>query len=117
MMNALQKRPKVLTLICVLGFIGVILSIPSIFSPFTKRLGMWFPALFGAIVACHFIALIGIWHLKRWGVELYVGTFLASMIVSTLIEDFDFMFSVGLLFRLWFIPTFLYFYKRMDRNL
>jgi hypothetical protein len=102
----------------VIGFIWVTITIPGIFSPETKRLGDWFPALFGLIIAAHFISLIGIWHMKRWGVEVYMINFFLKTLVHFLTGQVtDFFVILGILFSVVFLGFFLAHYRKMDFNL
>lgn len=115
--DILKKRPKILTIICVLGFLWIVFTFPGMFSPFTKKLGDWVPAVYGLLIALSFIAFIGIWNIKRWGVELYIGVFIAKMVFFLLTDQFGGDVIMGIFFSLWFIITFLFFYKRMRLNL
>ncbi len=108
------KRPTLITLVCVLGFSWIVFSFPSVFSPSVKKLGDWYPALFGLLVAASFIAYIGVWHMKRWGVQLYLITFFIKELCLILINDLSY---TGIVFSLFFITTFLFYFKRMDVNL
>lgn len=113
-MDQLSKRPKLITTVCVLGFIWIVFSFPAVFSPSIKKLGDWYPALFGLIVACSFIAYIGVWHMKRWGVTLFIVTFFVKEILLVFINDLSY---IGLFFSSVFIVCMLFYYKRMDVNL
>jgi hypothetical protein len=91
----------------VFSFIGV-------FNPSLKKMGDWYPALFGLIVACSFISYIGVWHMKRWGVQLFAITFFVKETALVLINDVSF---IGVFFSVFFLCSMLPFYKRMDVNL
>ncbi len=117
-MKVVHIRPLLLTLICILGYVWVVFTIPSIFSPATKRLGEWYPALFGAVVAAQFISLIGVWHMKRWGVELFLVNFFFKTLlhaISGMISDGGVIF--GIILSVFFSVFFLVHYRTMDRNL
>lgn len=113
-MQSTTKRPIILKIICILGFISIVFSFLSVFSPSVKKMGDWYPALFGLLVAVSFISYIGLWHMKRWGVQLFIITFFVKEIVSVLSGDLN----VGTIFiSILFIIPMLMFYKRMDLNL
>jgi hypothetical protein len=114
MESIIRKRPGLITFVCVLGFIWIVFSFPAVFSPSVKKLGDWYPALFGLIVAVSFISYIGVWHMKRWGVSLFITTFFVKEILLILINDLSY---VGIVFSVFFISTMVAFYKRMDLNL
>jgi hypothetical protein len=113
-MEVIKKRPRLITFVCILGFIWIVFSFPAVFSPSVKKQGDWYPALFGLIVAFSFIAYIGVWHLKRWGVNLFIITFFIKEILLVLINDLSY---IGLVFSTLFISVMLFFYKNMDVNL
>jgi hypothetical protein len=112
-----KKRPTLLTVICIIGYLWIVFTFPGIFSPFIKRLGDWYPAIYGLIVAFSFISFVGVWHMKKWGVNLYIITFFAKQIFLYLIDDYEMGTIVGIFLSVFFIISFLVFYKRMNSNL
>ncbi|MCE9537768.1 MAG: hypothetical protein K8R85_00910 [Bacteroidetes bacterium] len=114
MESIIRKRPKLLTFVCVLGFTWIVFSFPAVFSPSVKKLGDWYPALFGLIVAVSFISYIGVWHMKRWGVSLFILAFFVKEIILILINDINY---IGIVFSSLFITIMVFYYKRMDVNL
>jgi len=114
MQGAAIKRPVLITIVCILGFVWIVFSFPGVFAPSLKKLGDWYPALFGILVATSFISYIGLWHMKRWGVHLFLASFFVKEILLTMIDDVNY---VGIFFSAFFICSMLPFYKRMDINL
>ncbi len=114
MQGAAIKRPGLISTICIMGFIWIVFSFPGVFAPSLKKLGDWYPALFGILVATSFISYIGLWHMKRWGVQLFVISFFVKETLLVLIDDVSF---TGIVFSVFFIISMLPFYKRMDVNL
>ncbi len=114
MESAIRKRPLLITIICIIGFIWIVFSLPAVFSPSVKKLGDWYPALFGLIVASSFIAYIGVWNMKRWGCSLFIITFFIKEILLVLINDINY---VGIVVSVFIISVMVAFYKRMDMNL
>lgn len=113
-MQATQSRPKLITAVCVLGFLWIVFTFPGVFAPSVKKQGDWYPALMGLIVAFSFIAYIGVWHMKRWGVNVFIITFFLKQILLIALNDISYF---GISLSVIFIITMLYFYKRMDTNL
>ena len=111
------KRPTIISVVCILGFIWMIFVLPGMFSPTVKKIGDFVPMVYGLVLAFSFISLIGIWHMKRWGVEMYILVFFIKLIFFVLTKQVIFSTYIGIVFSTWFIITFLIFYKRMDRNL
>ena len=114
METTIRKRPVLLTIVCILGFIWIVFSLPAVFSPSIKKLGDWYPALFGLMVASSFISYIGVWHMKRWGASLFIITFFTKEVILVFINDVSY---VGIIFSLFFLVSMVVFYKRMDINL
>lgn len=112
-----MKRPKILTLICVVGYLSVVITFPQVFSPGVKKLGMLVPAVYGILVAAHFIACVGIWYFKQWGVQLYLSVFFARLLFNLLINDTGFGFYFNLLLNLVFSVILLRHYRHMNPNL
>jgi hypothetical protein len=110
----IRKRPLLISILCIMGFTWVISSFPGIFSPAIKKLGDFYPALLGLIVATTFISLIGIWHMKRWGLNLYIIVFFSKQLFLILTNDTNvFAIVVSIIFIAFMLP----YYKRMDSNL
>ena len=113
MESVIRKRPLLISIVCILGFIWIVFSLPAVFSPTVKKLGDWYPALFGFIVAASFISYIGVWHMKRWGCSLFIITFFIKEIILIITEDVS---ASGIIFSLFFICTMVAYFKRMDVN-
>jgi hypothetical protein len=114
MQQIARKRPVLITIVCILGFIWIVFSFVGVFNPALKKMSDWYPALFGLIVAATFMSYIGVWHMKRWGVQLFAISFFIKELALILIEDIN---PVGIVFALFFLVSMLCFYKRMDINL
>lgn len=114
------KRPVIITILCVIGWIMVILNFMVAFSPSVKKIGEFYPALYSLVMCLAFIAFVGIWYMKRWGVELFIASFFAKDILSVLMGDFakpGGMFMGSLVISVLIILILLFYYRRMDLNL
>lgn len=110
-------RPKIISAICIIGYISVIITFPTVFSPSIKKIGDLVPALYGFIVACNFMAFIGLWHMKQWGVQLYLFTFFIKTTFFIIINDLGAGTIAGIISAVIFSGILLYFYPKMDVNL
>lgn len=110
-------RPKIISAICIIGFITVVFNFPSVFSPSIKKIGMFVPALYGFIVAGNFMAFIGLWHMKQWGVQLYLGIFFIKTLFLVSINDLGPGTIVGIISAIIFSVILLRHYPKMDVNL
>ena len=110
-------RPKIITFICIIGYLSVVFTFPQVFSPQIKKLGVLMPAIYGILVAANFMACVGLWYYKQWGVRLYVISIFAKTLFYILVNQlgFDFYFNIALSFI--FIIILLRFYPKMNPNL
>jgi hypothetical protein len=108
------KRPTILTVICVMSFTAPILGFPTIFSPFIKKKGDFFPAITGILISLEFISVVGVWYMKKWGLRIYILTALLNQTLMLYIDNWQ---SYKLILPLVFIGFTGFFYKKMDDNL
>ena len=74
-------RPTVITVICILGFVGTALSIPMVFTEVARQIGSWFGPYAGFTAIANLICMIGLWHTKRWGLYGYTLLVVINQIV------------------------------------
>ena len=82
-----QNRPLAITVICIIGFLGFGLSLftmPALYGTLTATYGAWYGPFWVASLALTLVSLIGYWLMKKWGVFLYIGTFIAGTAVGVL---------------------------------
>lgn len=112
-----MNRPRIISIICIIGYLSVLFSFPQVFSPPVKKLGMLMPAVYGILVAAHFIACVGIWYFKQWGVQLYLLAFFAKTLFFLLTDQTGFSFYAGAVMTLVFVVILVRHYPRMNPNL
>lgn len=112
-----MKRPKIISLICIIGYITVVFTFLQVFSPAIKKLGVFMPAIYGVLVAGNFISCVGIWYLKQWGVRLYILAFFARIVFFLLIHQLSGGFYFGCAISALSIIILLRFYPKMSQNL
>lgn len=93
-------RPKSITIICIIGFILVVFSFPQVFSPGIKKIGMFAPAVYGAIIAAQFISYVGLWHFKQWGALGFLTVFFGKLYFNILINETGVMFYTYIIISL-----------------
>ena len=75
--NFSQKRPLIITIICIIGFITALLVIlrllfiPEVATKLREIYGKQFVPAAISLVVIGLIALIGFWKMRKWGVYLY----------------------------------------------
>ena len=76
-----QKRPTSITVICVVMLIGMIATVPMIFSQIAKQIGPWYPPFLGVASIIGFACMIGLWMMKKWAAYTYTGFVVLNQIV------------------------------------
>lgn len=112
-----MKRPTIISVICIIGYLSVLVTFPQVFSPSIKKLGMLMPALYGILVAAQFIACVGLWYYKRWGLELYLLAFFSKTLFFMLMQLTGAGFFFGLLVSVTSVILLLPHYRKMNANL
>lgn len=114
---ALVQRPKSISIITVTAIVLVLLAFPMLFTPSIKRMGDFVPMVLGIIITLQFVSLIGIWHMKQWGVQLFIIMFCVRVITFMFLDLYTFRFFFNILYSVVFIIFFLIHYRKMDTNL
>lgn len=109
-----RKRPAVITTACIIGYVAVVFYFIGVFAPEIKKLGDFYPALLGILVAANFISIVGLWHMKRWGADLFILVFFLKLIFLIFINSVG---IPGTVVSIYFIASILPYYKRLDPNL
>ena len=110
-------RPKLISFICIIGYLTVVFTFPQVFSPSIKKLGIYMPAIYGILVAGNFIACVGIWYFKQWGAQIYLLSFFAKTIFFITIHQFSFGSYVATALSLFSIFVLFKYYTKMSPNL
>ncbi|HRG00777.1 MAG TPA: hypothetical protein PKZ75_06650 [Bacteroidia bacterium] len=114
---ALIQRPKSISVITVTAIVLVLLAFPMLFTPSIKRMGDFVPMILGIIITLQFVSLIGIWHMKQWGVQLFIIMFCVRVITFMFLDLYTFRFFFNIFYSVVFIIFFLIHYRKMDTNL
>jgi hypothetical protein len=75
------KRPTSITVICIIGFVGLLFSIPLIFLPTTRQLASWYPAYLAISVVIGAVCMVGLWMMKKWAAYAYTIIFVVNQII------------------------------------
>jgi len=67
------KRPISITIICVLGFVGALISFPLVFTPIARQIGTWYPPYLGFSAIVGLACMVGLWMMKKWAAYTYTG--------------------------------------------
>lgn len=80
-----QQRPLVITIVCVIAFLALgisVFTLPSLYRTLTMAYGSWYGPVWLASLALSVASLIGYWRMKKWGVLLYIGTAVTSVVLG-----------------------------------
>jgi hypothetical protein len=117
MSHVLRKRPRIVSIFCVSQFIFCAGQIITISAPSIRNIAIWYPIIYGMIVSLRFISLVGVWHMKKWGAELFVYATIVKIITQVLVGDLTTMAKSDAVYSVILCIVFMTFYKRMSRNL
>lgn len=70
-----NKRPKIITVICIVGFVGVFATIPFIFSDMSKQIGTWYQPYLALSAVIGLVCMTGLWMMKKWSIIAYTTFF------------------------------------------
>ena len=79
--TASASRPTVITVICVIGFIGGLFTIPLIFTDIARNIGAWYPPYLAFSAVVGLSCMIGLWKMRRWAVFTYAGFAVLNQVV------------------------------------
>ncbi len=68
-----NKRPVIITIICIIGFLGGLVSLPLILSDMASSVGSWYPPYLGLSVLIGFACFVGLWQMRKIAVYTYAG--------------------------------------------
>jgi hypothetical protein len=68
-----HRRPLPITIICVIGFLGVLVVVPLIFSAQARNIGAWFPVALAFSAIIGFACMVGLWQMRRWSAYIYIA--------------------------------------------
>jgi len=75
------KRPTAITVICGIGFVGAVVTVPLIFSSIAQQIGAWYPPYLAISAVIGVICMVGLWMMKKWAAYLYTGAAALHQIV------------------------------------
>ena len=101
-MNAKKQRPVLVTIICILGFLGIVLGLMGGIALLTTDMSVYeglegmpempsktLTILSLALLPISFVSLIGLWKMKKWGVHLYVLLQVISLGLAAVMATFS----------------------------
>lgn len=82
-----QKRPTFVTVVCVIMMIGLAIGLLGLLGilAFITVWPVWFVAYYVINLAVRGVSVFGLWNMKKWGVILYVASFVIDIILSAVV--------------------------------
>ncbi len=117
MAHVIRKRPRIISILGVVGFIFSAGQIIAISAPSIRDVANWYPIVYGMIISLRFISIVGVWHMKKWGAELFAYITIVKIAVQTLLNDFGMFGKIDAVVSIAFAIVFISFYKRMEKGL
>lgn len=104
------KRPVTITIVCILGFVGALISVALVFSDTAKSIGAWYPFYLAVATVTGLVCFVGFWQMKRIAVFIYAGLVGLNQVImlATGIWSFGALIYPGIIVALTF-----YYSKKM----
>jgi hypothetical protein len=113
--SAAKERPATISLLCILGFLGVASGLLTINSSFNKALGTTFQAYYAVVLLISLVAYIAMWKMKKWGAVLYCVLSVVHLGVSLLVLHFMFItMLLAVALNVVYIAILVYNFSKMD---
>jgi hypothetical protein len=68
-----NSRSGIITALCVLMFVGVLFTVPIIFSQIARDIGAWYPPLLAFSAVVGIVCMVGLWNMRKWPVYAYTA--------------------------------------------
>jgi len=114
-----MKRPTLITIICILGFIGAVLTPIGLFVNSFSPTGVveppvqfpiWYIIFSLVLLLAYLFGLVEIWKMRRRGIEIYTITAIVEYVIGFI---FGFASILGLVVSIIAIGLIWMYYKKM----
>jgi hypothetical protein len=113
--SAAKERPPIITLICIVGFLGAVFSLLTINSAFNTALGTTFQTYYAVSLLISIVAYIAMWKMKKWGAVLYCVIAVVHTGVSLQVFHLHFItMLIAIALNVFFIAVLVYHFSKMD---
>jgi len=87
--EATSTRPTAITVVCIIGFVGAILTVPMIFTDIAHKIGAWYPPFLAFSSLYGLICFIGLWMMRRWALFAYTALCVINQIVMLVMGSWN----------------------------
>ena len=86
---AISKRPLSISIICIIGFLMFVMALPLLYESYVMKVNNSLLAYYSTTIFLSFIAIIGIWKMKRFYLFMYTSIFIVNQLVLIVLNVFD----------------------------
>lgn len=76
-----KVRPTSITVVCIIGFLGAIVSVLILFSGAAQAVAAWYPAYLALASVVGLICFVGLWRMKKMAAYGYTALVVANQVV------------------------------------
>ena len=106
-----NKRPLMITVLCIVMLLGSIVSGIFVFSNIAKNIAWWYPHLLAATTGIGLACMVGFWFMKKWSV---VGYAIFAALVQVLLIMYGLWQVSSLMMPALVLAIGLWYYKLME---
>lgn len=67
------QRPLPITIVCIVGVLGILMVMPIVFSQAARNIGGWYPPFLALSGVVGSSCLYGFWKMRRWAFFTYIA--------------------------------------------
>lgn len=84
------ERNSLVTVLCAVGFVCAVCSVPMVFSEGARVVGDWYQVSLGWLLAASLLGVAGMWHMRRFGVYVYVAAAVVGQLLLMYVGGWGF---------------------------
>jgi hypothetical protein len=77
----MPTRPTSITVICILGFLGALVTIPALLLARRLHLPAWYPPYLGVSAVIGLVCMVGLWRMRKWAALTYAAFAVLNQVV------------------------------------
>jgi hypothetical protein len=83
------KRPLSIIIICIIGLLMFLMAVPLLYESYIISVNNSLLAYYSITIFLSFIAILGIWKMKRIALFMYTSIFIVNQLVLIVLNQFD----------------------------
>lgn len=99
------ERPIAITIVCIIGSLGLLALVPFFLSDAVKQVATWYLIYLGISSIIGLCCFVGVWKMKKWGVLGYSTIFFINQAIMILVGGWTilgFIIPIVILSVIWF---------------